>query len=143
MNTTAGIWLAIGHIDEGLAESRRAVELDPLSPEINTALGFNLYFARRYDEAIKQLRTTIAIDPDYWWAHEWLGRAYARVGRFSEAIAEMRTAHSWTGIRKSSRRSGVSMPTQGTESKRPRCSTICANGCAMSSSPLLSWRRYT
>ena len=90
--------VATGQIDEGLAESRRAVELDPLSPEINTVLGFNLYFARRYDEAIKQLRTAITIDPDYWWEHEWLGRAYARVGRFSEAVAELHTAQRLPGI---------------------------------------------
>ena len=81
-----------GHIDEGLAESWRGVDLDPLSPEINTVLGFNLYFARRYEEAIQQLRTALASDPDYWWAHAWLGRAYARVGRFSEAVAELHTA---------------------------------------------------
>ncbi len=89
--------VASGHIDEGLAESRRAVELDPLSPEINTVLGFNLYFARRYDEAIKQLRTAVTIDPDYWWAHEWLGRAYARVGRFAEAVVELHKAQRLEG----------------------------------------------
>ena len=89
--------VAAGQIDEGLAESRRAVELDPLSPEINTVLGFNLYFARRYDEAIKQLRTAVTIDPDYWWAHEWLGRAYARAGRFAEAVVELRTAQRLEG----------------------------------------------
>jgi adenylate cyclase len=86
-----------GHIDEGLAESRRAVELDPLSTETNAVLGMNLYLARRYDEAIKQLRTTISTDPDYWYAHLWLGRAYARTGRFSEAIAELRTAQQLEG----------------------------------------------
>ena len=89
--------VAAGQIDEGLAESRRAVELDPLSAEINTVLGLNLYFARRYEEAIKQLRTAVTIDPDYWWAHEWLGRAYARVGRFSEAVVELRTAQRLEG----------------------------------------------
>jgi adenylate cyclase len=86
-----------GHIDEGLAESRRAVDLDPLSPEANTFLGYNLYFARRYDQAIEQLRTTIATDPDYWWAHLLLGRAYAHSGRFSEAVAELRTAQQLEG----------------------------------------------
>jgi tetratricopeptide (TPR) repeat protein len=84
--------VAVGQVDEGLAESRRAVELDPLSPEINTFLGFTLYFARRYDEAITQLRTAVAIDPDHWFAHEWLGRTYARVGKFTEAIAELHDA---------------------------------------------------
>ncbi len=84
--------VAIGQVDEGLAESRRAVELDPLSSESNTSLGFNLYFAHRYDEAIKQLHTTVAIDPDYWWVHAWLARAYGHVGRFPEAIAEAQKA---------------------------------------------------
>jgi Flp pilus assembly protein TadD len=86
-----------GRVDEGLGESRRAVELDPLSPETNTWLGINLYLARRYDEAIKQLRTAITTDPDYWYAHLWLGRAYARTGRFSEAVAELHTAQQFAG----------------------------------------------
>jgi TolB-like protein/class 3 adenylate cyclase len=86
-----------GHIDEGLAESRRAVELDPLSTETNALLGMNLYLARRYDEAIRQLRTTISTDPDYWYARLWLGRAYARTDRVSEAIAELRTAQQLEG----------------------------------------------
>ncbi len=86
-----------GQVDEGLAESRRAVELDPLSPEMNTWLGINLYLARHYDEAIKQLRTAITTDPDYWYAHLWLGRAYARTGRLSEAIAELHAAQQFAG----------------------------------------------
>jgi len=86
-----------GRVDEGLAESRRAVELDPLSPETNTWLGINLYFARRYEEAIKQLRTTIATDPDYWFAHLSLGRVYARASRFSEAAAELHIAQQVEG----------------------------------------------
>jgi len=84
--------VAVNQADEGLAESRRAVELDPLSPEINTYLGLNLYFARRYDEAIQQLRTAVTIDPDYWWVHAWLARAYGRAGRFPDAIAEAQKA---------------------------------------------------
>jgi adenylate cyclase len=84
--------VAAGQVDEGLAESRRAVELDPLSSETNAALGINLYLTRHYDEAIKQLRSAINTDPDYGYAHGFLGRAYARTGRFSEAIAELHTA---------------------------------------------------
>ncbi|MBI3768716.1 MAG: tetratricopeptide repeat protein [Deltaproteobacteria bacterium] len=89
--------VAAGQLDEGLAASRRAVELDPLSPETNTWLGINLYLARRYDQAIKQLRTAITTDPDYWYAHLWLGRAYARTSKFSEAIAELHTAQQFAG----------------------------------------------
>jgi tetratricopeptide (TPR) repeat protein len=84
--------VAAGQVDEGLAESRRAVELDPLSSETNTWLGVNLYLARRYDEAVKALRAAINTDPDYAYAHEFLGRVYARTGRFPEAIEVLRTA---------------------------------------------------
>ena len=85
--------VTIGETEAGLAAARHAVELDPLSQEINAWLGgMSLYFARHYDDAIDQLRTTVFIDPDYWFPHEWLGRAYARKGRFAEATAELQTA---------------------------------------------------
>ncbi len=84
--------VSIGETEAGLAEARRGVELEPLSAEINAILGMSLYYARYYDEAIGQLRTTVAIDPDYWFTYEWLGRAYARQGRFAESIAELQTA---------------------------------------------------
>jgi len=84
--------VATGEVDAGLAASRRAVELDPLSSETNTWLGINLYLARRYDEAITQLRIAADASPDYNYAHLFLGRAYARSARFSQAVAELHTA---------------------------------------------------
>ena len=63
-----------------------------MSPEANCALVLNLYFARRYDKAIQQLRLVVSINPDYWFSHEKLGRAYARTQRFPEAVAELETA---------------------------------------------------
>ena len=89
--------VGIGQVDEGLAAARRAVELDPLSSETNGFLGVNLYLARRHDEAIKQLRTTVSTNPDYWYPRLWLGRAYAHTGRFSEAVAELHTAQQLEG----------------------------------------------
>jgi tetratricopeptide (TPR) repeat protein len=84
--------VAIGETEAGLAACRRAVALDPLSSEANAALGFGLYFARRYDDAIRQLRTTITVDPDYLWGHEFLGRTYIHAGRLAEAVEELGTA---------------------------------------------------
>jgi tetratricopeptide (TPR) repeat protein len=84
--------VATGERDKGLAESRRAVELDPLSAHTSTMLGMNLYLAGQNDAAAKQLRAAIAIDPDFWWAREFLGRVYARDGRFSDAIGELQRA---------------------------------------------------
>lgn len=38
--------------EQAIAESKRALELDPLSPIINAWLGWRYYFARQFDQAI-------------------------------------------------------------------------------------------
>ena len=83
-----GPLLALGRFEEAIAEGKRAIELDPLSPIINADLGQNLYAARRYDEAIAQLRKTLEIDPTFYYAHCNLGIALQRKGDVPAAIAE-------------------------------------------------------
>ena len=83
-----GPLLALGRFEEAIAEGKRAIELDPLSPIINADLGQNLYSARRYDEAIAQLRKTLEIDPTFYYAHYNLGMALQRKGDLPAAIAE-------------------------------------------------------
>ena len=83
-----GPLLALGRFDEAIAEGKRAIELDPLSPIINADLGQNLYIARRYDEAIAQLRKTLEIDPTFYYAHYNLGIALQLKGDLPAAIAE-------------------------------------------------------
>jgi serine/threonine protein kinase/tetratricopeptide (TPR) repeat protein len=78
--------------DEGIAECQLARQLDPLSSETNFLLGQSLYLARRYDLAIEQLRTTIALDPGFWVAHDELGWAYEQQGKLPEAIGEFEKA---------------------------------------------------
>jgi serine/threonine protein kinase/tetratricopeptide (TPR) repeat protein len=85
--------VALGRADEGVAESRRAQELDPLSIEINAALGQTLYLARRYDDAIDQLQKTIELDPNYLWAQLVLGDGYEQKGELSRAVAELQKAN--------------------------------------------------
>ena len=79
---------ALGRFEESIAEGKRAIELDPLSPIINADLGKNLYNARRYDEAIAQLRKTLEIDPTFYYTHYNLGIALQLKGDVSAAIAE-------------------------------------------------------
>ena len=115
--------VGIGQVDEGLAAARRAVELDPLASDTNALLGLNLYLARRYDQAIKQLRTTISTNPDYWYSRLWLGRAYSRARAGSRRPSpSCARPNSWKGrgVQRSSRPSGVRMRTKGTEPKRQR-----------------------
>jgi tetratricopeptide (TPR) repeat protein len=51
-----------------------------------------LCFARRYEEAIEQLRNTIEMDPNYWFAYLWLGSAYEQKGELDKAIAAFQQA---------------------------------------------------
>ena len=45
----------MGRHDESIAEARTGRELDPLSPLVNMSVGWALYFAGRFDEAISEL----------------------------------------------------------------------------------------
>src|SRR5947208_6517989 len=83
-----GPLLALGRFEEAIAEGKRAIELDPLSPIINADLGKNLYNARRYDEAVAQLRKTLEIDPTFYYTHYNLGIALQLKGDLPAAIAE-------------------------------------------------------
>ena len=85
-----GMYLStIGSAREGIAQARRAVEIDPLSPEANTFLGGGFYFARRYAEAIAQFRETLEMEPSYSFARYWLGRAYVQNGELERGIAAL------------------------------------------------------
>ncbi|HME87853.1 MAG TPA: tetratricopeptide repeat protein [Chthoniobacterales bacterium] len=84
--------LATGQFDRALAEAKRAVELDPISPIGHTDVATVYMFVRRYDEAIAQLRRTLETDPDFYWAHRQLGLALELKGAPSDAIVEYQRA---------------------------------------------------
>jgi adenylate cyclase len=84
--------LMTGQFDRAIAEMKRAVELDPVSPMFHAELGGVYMVARRYDEAIEQLRNTIETDPEFYWAHRFLGLALELKGATAQAIAEYHRA---------------------------------------------------
>jgi TolB-like protein/Flp pilus assembly protein TadD len=83
---------ALGRFNDAIAEGKRAVELDPLSLVINSDLGVDYFFARRYDEAIAQLHKPLEMDPGYYFAHVMLGQALEMKGAPDAAIAEYQKA---------------------------------------------------
>ena len=85
----AHLLLSSGRQEEALAESRRALELDPVSPIINLHLGWHYLYTRQYDRAIEQLTKTLELDPDYALAHWYLGLAYEQQKKYAEALREM------------------------------------------------------
>ncbi len=87
-------WLMCqGRMDEALSWSRRARELDPLGVTgINT--GLILFMERRYDEAIRELRSVLAVRPDYAAAVWLLGFALTANHKPEEAIPLLEKAAS-------------------------------------------------
>jgi TolB-like protein/DNA-binding winged helix-turn-helix (wHTH) protein/Tfp pilus assembly protein PilF len=82
-------WLLCqGRTDEALAWSRRARELDPLG-DTGISIGWILFQARRYDEAIRELRSVLAVHPDGASVHWFLGFALIGKGQPEEAIHEL------------------------------------------------------
>ena len=84
--------LASGRLDEALAESKRALSLDQLSPIINVHLAWHYIYTRQYDKALEQLRKTLELDPNYSLANWYLGWVYEQQGKYPEALQAMRKA---------------------------------------------------
>lgn len=77
----------LGHLDVALDEMYQALDLDPFGMTVNQDAGRILYFARRYDEAIPQLRHTLEIAPQARWARTYLGFAYIQAGKLEDALS--------------------------------------------------------
>jgi DNA-binding winged helix-turn-helix (wHTH) protein/TolB-like protein/tetratricopeptide (TPR) repeat protein len=86
-----------GRFDEGFEELGRANELEPLSTTIRADIGVALYRARRYAEAIEQLKSTIGQDPTSWIAHFYLALAYEARAMYDEAVAEALSSRKLSG----------------------------------------------
>jgi TolB-like protein/Tfp pilus assembly protein PilF len=88
---------AMGRFDEAVIESRKAQELDPLSPIIYASAGWIFYNARQYDRAIEQQNKALEIDPNFAIAHSRLGQTYDQKGMYKEAVEEFLKAQTLLG----------------------------------------------
>ncbi|MGO9270922.1 MAG: tetratricopeptide repeat protein [Terriglobia bacterium] len=73
--------------EEAIAEMKRALELDPASPIINTDLGWTYDLAGQPDKALEQYRRTQELDPDFVALTNRLAQFYVRRRMYSEAVA--------------------------------------------------------
>jgi TolB-like protein/Tfp pilus assembly protein PilF len=76
---------------DALAEIQRAQELDD-SLIIATDIGFESFYSGRYNEAIKQLQSVLALKQDFPLASLWLGRTYQEKKMYDEAVEEYQKA---------------------------------------------------
>jgi len=84
-------------LDEAVAASRRAVDLDPLSPFLQWRLGYRYYLTRQWDRAIEQFHNALELDPNYVWAHGYFGLTCLQTGKLEEAIRAFETVAQLTG----------------------------------------------
>jgi serine/threonine-protein kinase len=100
--STAHFWYAcylwsMGRAAESVDQASRAQALAQLSPVVNANLGWALYFARRYDEAITQCRKALDLDAHSLMTYTVLGQVYAAASRYDDAVGALQSAVSFSG----------------------------------------------
>jgi len=78
--------ITMGRLNDAIVVMNWARELNPLSPAIVKNIGQVFYFARQYDRAIAQFRSTIEMDPAFRTAYSGLVYAYLQKGVYAEAL---------------------------------------------------------
>ena len=87
-------WLLCqGRTDEALAWVRRGREIDPIAVS-GTEIGWILFLSRRYDEAVHELHSVLAVRPDDATALWFLGFALTADNQSKEAIPVLERAFS-------------------------------------------------
>jgi TolB-like protein/DNA-binding winged helix-turn-helix (wHTH) protein/Tfp pilus assembly protein PilF len=86
-----------GRPDAAIMESRRALELDPLSLRFNALTGQFLFQAHKYDQAEDQAQKALETEPSFWITHIVLGKVYLQKAMYSEALIEFQKARQLSG----------------------------------------------
>jgi tetratricopeptide (TPR) repeat protein len=81
---------------EAIAEMKKAVELDPLSREMNHFLALAMH-AGDFERSAVQFRHVIEIDPNYGGDRLQFAALLAEMERYEESIAEFETAEMLVG----------------------------------------------
>jgi serine/threonine protein kinase/tetratricopeptide (TPR) repeat protein len=79
--------ICTGRLDQAVREMRKGKELEPLEPAPPTHVGWALYFARRYDESLQELRQVIVSDPEFSLPQMWLAQNFLAKKMWADAIA--------------------------------------------------------
>ena len=81
-----------GDHDQAIEEMATALKLDPFSRVINRNVGYALYSAGKYDEAIVELKKSNELFPDDSRGYIHLSDTYAAKGNYDLAVAELITS---------------------------------------------------
>jgi tetratricopeptide (TPR) repeat protein len=81
-----------GHAQEGLAEIKEALAIDPESLTAHFDYALALRHVGRYQESIAELQKVLRMEPDMPAAHYQLGCDYFKQGKYPEAVSSFRRA---------------------------------------------------
>ena len=73
--------------DEGLALTKRAIELDPLDIMNHWMYEMCAYMGKRYDEAIAHHAISVGVDSSFFYLDDWAAASYVEKGEFAKALA--------------------------------------------------------
>jgi TolB-like protein/Flp pilus assembly protein TadD len=79
----------IGRTEEGIAQRRVAIELDPLSASTQFELGLAYFYSRDYDRAIQQFQKAVELEPGFPAALSTMIAAYSQKGQHDVAVAKL------------------------------------------------------
>jgi TolB-like protein/Flp pilus assembly protein TadD/predicted Ser/Thr protein kinase len=79
-------------LDEAMAASQKALELNPLSPFLHVLHGSAYARMHQYERAIEYFHNALEVDPHHFWAWCYLSIAYTQIGKHDEAIQSIETA---------------------------------------------------
>jgi TolB-like protein/DNA-binding winged helix-turn-helix (wHTH) protein/Tfp pilus assembly protein PilF len=87
----------LGKSEQGLAEMKKALELDPFSRIYNTVFGLTYFYAHRYDQAQEQFKKAVDLNPDFFVTYYHVAWLYSQLGQYQDAIAELTKGRLLTG----------------------------------------------
>jgi TolB-like protein/DNA-binding winged helix-turn-helix (wHTH) protein/Tfp pilus assembly protein PilF len=82
----------MGRGEDGLAAMKHAAELDPVSPSVQTSLGWAYFLLRRYGQSVDQCHRVLELHPDFVPAHQLLGLALGLMRQDQKSLAELNLA---------------------------------------------------
>ena len=85
----ANLLSIVGRHDEAIVQAEEARRLDPLSVGPTGFVGFTLYRARRFDEALREATRTVEFNPQSPIANWFLAHVHIQRGLFEEAIGAL------------------------------------------------------
>jgi TolB-like protein/Flp pilus assembly protein TadD len=88
-----GEYLAsVGKPDQAIAAGRKALAIDPLSPEINSFMAWDYYLARDYPQCQATSSRAMQMFPEFWVPHMMAGMCYYVTQQFAQSLDEYKKA---------------------------------------------------